>query len=85
MEIDVWVPDIKLGFEYQGEQQYYDMSKVYGPSSMLQLYQNRDKMKKAICEFEKVHLVVVPYWWDGSFASLQGIIPPNFFNSTNNE
>jgi hypothetical protein len=58
----------------KGEQHYFDMSKVYGPSSTLQLYQNRDKMKKIICEIENVQLVVVPYWWDGNFSSLKSLI-----------
>lgn len=85
IEIDVWVPELKLGFEYQGEQHYFDMSKVYGPSSLLQLYQNRDKVKTAVCEYEQVRLIAVPYWWDASLASLQELIhssahPPHWTN-----
>lgn len=49
LEIDVWVPALRLGFEYQGEQHSKHVKHWHGEDG-LQRQKERDARKKAICE-----------------------------------
>jgi hypothetical protein len=44
MELDIYVPELKLAFEYQGEQ-HYGFHRHYGPSKE---QVERDKIKKEV-------------------------------------
>lgn len=70
VEIDIWIPEYKLGFEYQGsfdrtvlfsirgEHHYQDMATAYGPYGALPLYIQRDHEKKGLCE--RVGITYIP-------------------------
>uniref|UniRef100_A0A6B2L9Y6 Uncharacterized protein n=1 Tax=Arcella intermedia TaxID=1963864 RepID=A0A6B2L9Y6_9EUKA len=64
--LDVYVPHIKVGFEYQGHQHYHD-SKFYGASEVRKA---RDLKKKNVCQQNGITLIHVPYWWKKTPQSL---------------
>lgn len=49
LEIDVWVPALRLGFEYQGEQHQKQVKHWHGEDG-LQQQKERDARKKELCE-----------------------------------
>jgi len=55
MELDIWLPNLNLAFEYQGEQHYDD------PEVM-----KRDEEKRNACEVTGIRLVEVPCTWNAS-------------------
>ena len=66
-ELDVFIPSVNLGFEYQGEQHYDDIPSAF---SQLELYQSRDREKEELSEKQQIKLITIPYWWDKSQSSL---------------
>ena len=60
MEIDVFIPELNLGFEYQGEQHFQDIG-YFGPKMQ---YTARDNHKREACESQGITLVEIPYWWN---------------------
>ena len=60
LELDIYVPDIELGFEYQG-QQHYHLNKAWGGKKGLEKVKERDLKKRMICEDKKVRLIAVDY------------------------
>jgi hypothetical protein len=73
MELDVWIPARRLGFEYDGEQHYHEHVELFGSNS-LSLFAERDQKKKEACQREGLTLISIPYWWDKSKSSLECII-----------
>jgi len=49
LELDVWVPELKLGIEYQGEQ-HYKAIKPWGGEEGLAKRQSNDRRKRALCK-----------------------------------
>lgn len=74
MELDVWVPEKRMAFEYQGEQHYHNLEEIFGKSGKLDLSTIRDHRKQERCAQMNIDLVLVPYWWNDSSATLQDII-----------
>lgn len=60
LELDVWVQEEKIGFEYQGIQHYKPVEHWGGESKLIEL-KERDKRKKEICKKEQVLLIEVKY------------------------
>jgi hypothetical protein len=58
LEIDVDIPQLKLGFEFQGAQHY---KPAWGGEASLKEIQENDKKKKQICFEEKYALVFIDY------------------------
>jgi hypothetical protein len=59
MEFDIFVPDLALAFEYQGEHHY----KAHYLSGKLKPQQNRDIAKKLACASHGITLITVEYSW----------------------
>jgi len=70
MQLDVYVAEHRLAFEYQGRQ-HYEETGIMGP---LQAIQERDHRKAALAEVRGIRLVHVPYWWDDKLESLAGLV-----------
>lgn len=60
LELDIWLPDLKLGIEYQGEQHYHAIEHWGGKAGLEKRVQN-DKKKKRLCEGLGYHLIEVKY------------------------
>merc|ERR1712137_9825 len=65
-EVDVWIPQLNLAVEFHGKQHYQDVP-LFGP---LELYQQRDALKREACRQSGIRLMEVPYWWDNQANSL---------------
>jgi len=60
LELDIYIPEIKLGVEYQGIQHYQSIEHWGGIESLEHL-QERDARKKRLCSSNKVKLVYFEY------------------------
>jgi hypothetical protein len=70
VELDVFIPSLALGFEYQGPQ-HYNTSALYGNSVQ---QRKRDEEKKLVCKNFGVTVIDVPFWWDEKPDSLLATI-----------
>eukprot|EP01125_Pyxidicula_operculata_P020777 TRINITY_DN7777_c0_g1_i1.p1 TRINITY_DN7777_c0_g1~~TRINITY_DN7777_c0_g1_i1.p1 ORF type:complete len:419 (-),score=47.22 TRINITY_DN7777_c0_g1_i1:95-1351(-) len=70
-ELDIYVPSLSLAVEYQGEQHFFNVSRFNTSPAQ---YQESDLKKAKICEERGVHLLQIPYWWDGTCESLASTI-----------
>ena len=66
MQLDIFIPDHKLAFEYQGEQHYVE---VY-PLGAQWKHSERDLEKSLACKEKGITLIEIPYWWDFKKESL---------------
>ena len=83
VEIDVFIPELLVGFEFQGNHHYYDIPKF----GQLELYQSRDEEKQKIALESNILIVNVPYWWNDSEDGLKEYIEESIENNielTNN-
>ena len=83
MELDVYIEDLKLAFEYQGEQHY---KPIYCTGRNFEQQQRRDAEKHKACKQvlgitwqrlilqNNITLIEVPYWWDRDSDSLAATI-----------
>eukprot|EP00026_Physarum_polycephalum_P003134 Phypoly_transcript_03143.p1 GENE.Phypoly_transcript_03143~~Phypoly_transcript_03143.p1 ORF type:complete len:818 (+),score=151.04 Phypoly_transcript_03143:58-2511(+) len=72
LEIDVFLPEISLGFEYQDPHHYFNS--VYFGDVPLQERQHRDSLKQSSSESKGITIINVPFWWDWSIESLVATI-----------
>lgn len=70
MELDVFIPNLKLAFEYQGKQHFNQSYFLTGESKQYLL----DIQKREACKAAGITLIEVPYWWDFSVKSLISLI-----------
>jgi hypothetical protein len=73
MELDIWLPDKMLAFEYQGEQHFAPFWKGVvdlKPRQTLEATQKRDQEKREACEVNGIILIEVPYTWKGTMEWL---------------
>lgn len=70
MLLDLYISEIKLAFEYQGQQHYYEVHKFGKQESQAW----KDEMKRRICSSRSITLIEIPYWWDFKIFSLAGTI-----------
>lgn len=60
LEIDIYVPELKLGFEYNGIQHYKPVEH-WGGEESLKKQQMRDKRKQQLCDQNDVKLIIIKY------------------------
>ena len=60
LEIDIWMPDLKLGIEYQGEQ-HFQVIEHWGGEEGLNKRVERDRKKKTLCKRLGYNLIEFKY------------------------
>lgn len=60
LELDIFIPTLKLAFEYQGQQHFHPIEAWGGEEALFEL-QERDKRKARICNEKGVTLITVDY------------------------
>ena len=64
-ELDIYIPSLKLAFEYQGAQHE---RQIHRGDFKRQV--ERDEEKKKLCELHGITLICVPYRWSGLIEDL---------------
>ncbi len=80
-EVDVFVPNLALAFEYNGEY-HYKFVPLYHLRFSLRLpfihytpdVERRDQQKNQHCLKLGITLITIPYWWDEELSSLASTI-----------
>ena len=60
LELDIYVPKMRLAIEYQG-QQHFKPVKIWGGEKGLKKLQERDALKAALCRKKDVVLILIDY------------------------
>jgi len=85
MELDIYLPQQKLVFEYQGEQHYFD---CFGMGNNNRDQKQRDEEKRISCKQQGLTLIEIPYWWDLQITTLIALIHkhrPDLFPTLRND
>lgn len=70
LELDIYLPELKLAFEYQG-QQHYKPVKAWGGDKAFKALKQRDARKKELCQQLGIRLVEFKFSEYLSLANLQ--------------
>lgn len=68
--LDVFLPELNLAFEYQGEQHYTPIE-AFGGAAALERTIERDAIKKSLCDANNVKLVYIKFDEALTYASLK--------------
>ena len=68
MQLDVYVPSLKLALEYHGIQHYATGDDHYYGDVNVRMGQDEEKVQR--CNEHGISLVAVPFWWDQTRPSL---------------
>eukprot|EP01114_Cavostelium_apophysatum_P005470 TRINITY_DN1649_c1_g4_i2.p1 TRINITY_DN1649_c1_g4~~TRINITY_DN1649_c1_g4_i2.p1 ORF type:complete len:470 (+),score=99.43 TRINITY_DN1649_c1_g4_i2:214-1623(+) len=68
MEFDVFIPSLKLCFEYHGEQHFSGAE-----DELLQRQRNKEE-KRSMCRQHDITMIEIPYWWNGTKEQLLATI-----------
>jgi len=71
LEIDIYIPRLKLGFEYQDQHHYIS---TWYANDTLEGYQLRDNIKLTEMNQRGLTLIIIPCWWDHKIDSLVATI-----------
>jgi hypothetical protein len=61
LEIDCYIPSLKLGFEYDGEQHYVFPNAYHKTEKEFKEQQKRDKLKRRIAKDKGIRIITVKY------------------------
>jgi hypothetical protein len=76
LELDIWIPHLSIGIEYQGEQHYRPVEHWGGEEAFLALVE-RDKKKRKLCKANKVSLIEIKFDQALDIDSLAKMIEKN--------
>ena len=79
MELDIWIPDLSLAIEYQGEQHYLPISH-WGGEGALNENQRRDSEKVSACKDNGITLLTLDYNWDRKEESIRILLNNSGFH-----
>jgi len=60
LELDIWIPHLRIGIEYQGEQHYKPVSH-WGGQEAFEKQVERDKLKRKLCKANGVRLIEIKF------------------------
>eukprot|EP01125_Pyxidicula_operculata_P020364 TRINITY_DN7515_c0_g1_i3.p1 TRINITY_DN7515_c0_g1~~TRINITY_DN7515_c0_g1_i3.p1 ORF type:complete len:268 (-),score=47.11 TRINITY_DN7515_c0_g1_i3:290-1093(-) len=70
IQLDIFIPELSLAVEYQGQQHYVQIN-LFGE---FRSFIENDRQKAIACKNANITLIHIPYWWDLSESSLVGTI-----------
>jgi hypothetical protein len=70
IEIDIYLADLGLGVEYQGEQHYRPVE-WYGGREKHEAQTKRDRVKRDLFARDGRRLVEISYWWDRTLPGMK--------------
>lgn len=73
IEIDVFLPNRKIGFEYQGEQHYKPVA-IFGGERGFRETQRRDAEKRELIRNSDLQVYEIPYTWDKTLEYVAEVI-----------
>lgn len=81
MEIDIWISELQLGIEYQGEQHYPEAFRVgmFGGEDESKSLHKRDAEKREACAKAGILLLEFDYRWDRKKASVRKMLKEHGF------
>lgn len=59
--LDVYIQDLNVAFEYQGEEFFQGGKAIFGSPEKLQ---QEFRIKQQKCKTKEIRLIEVPYWWN---------------------
>jgi len=60
LELDIFIPEKRIAYEYQGQQHYFPIE-AWGGIAALKALKERDSLKKKICKLENITLIEIDY------------------------
>lgn len=82
MQLDGYNEELKLAFEYQGEQHYKVCCGFFGhhyTEKEISKIQNHDRLKIEICKTNNIKLIIIPYWENNKFEYIKKQLEVNGF------
>eukprot|EP01124_Arcella_intermedia_P033339 TRINITY_DN7976_c0_g3_i1.p1 TRINITY_DN7976_c0_g3~~TRINITY_DN7976_c0_g3_i1.p1 ORF type:complete len:133 (-),score=27.31 TRINITY_DN7976_c0_g3_i1:12-362(-) len=82
IQIDVFLPFLRLAFEFHGEQHYNNI-----PGSGFASLENQrslDLEKHSLCSAHQIQLIIIPYNWDNSTNHLANLLSHQLSNLSKN-
>ena len=61
LELDIYIPELKLAFEYNGEQHYEWVKFFQKTEEEFKYLQYKDRCKKKLCKQEGITLIIIKY------------------------
>lgn len=76
LELDIFMPNKNVAFEYQGEQHFKPVL-YWGGIDRFKRGQEKDRLKKIVCKENNIRLLEVPYTWKGDKEFIQKLLEDN--------
>ena len=60
LELDIWIPELSIAFEYQGKQHFQPIAHWGGDEALMKI-KERDKTKRELCQEKGIKLICINY------------------------